>query len=295
MDDRPIFIGGLSQSGKTELRVALGAHPSIELTRHTAMWDRFYGRYGELGRARNLDRCLRAISNDRRVRALGPDLERIRREFREGPASYARLFGLIHRHHAERAGKPRWGEQLGFIERYADPIFGAFPSARIVHMIRDPRTRWRLDRGSRRRPGSLGWETARWLRSAELADRNRRRYGDRYRTVRYEAFAADPVSTLNDVCAFVEEICTPTVLDALASIRFDPPDGTRAFGSSLRARSTEDAFVERQARDALSAFGYASASTAFPPGEGAPHRPVDRAAMTAWRLLEGRGPVGARG
>ena len=61
MDERgPIFIGGLSQSGKTELRLALGAHPSIELTRHTDMWDRFYGRYGNLGRPRNLDRCLAA-------------------------------------------------------------------------------------------------------------------------------------------------------------------------------------------------------------------------------------------
>ena len=32
---RPIFIGGLSYSGKTPLRIMLSAHPNILLTRRT--------------------------------------------------------------------------------------------------------------------------------------------------------------------------------------------------------------------------------------------------------------------
>src|SRR5262249_54027556 len=153
----------------------------------------------------------------------------------------------------------------------------AFPSARMVHMIRDPRARWRLDRGSRRRPGSLGWETARWLRSAELADRNRRRDGGRDLTVRYEGLAADPPKTIRDRCAFVGEDCVPSVLHALATVRFDP----EGAGDGSPAAT----FVERQAHDALSAFGYGSAPTGAASSTRPAFRPIDRAAMTAWRLL----------
>ena len=61
---------------------------------------------------------------------LKADPKRIRREFWEGQASYARLFGLIHMQNAESNGKRRWGDELGLIERYADEIFAAFPRAR---------------------------------------------------------------------------------------------------------------------------------------------------------------------
>src|SRR5206468_10786363 len=115
------------------------AHPALELTRHTDLWGRCHERSGDLARTDNLDRCLAAMLADERARTLQPDAERIRREFLEGPRSYARLFGLFHQHHAERAGKRRWGERLAFVERYAAPIFEAFPTARMIHMIRDPR------------------------------------------------------------------------------------------------------------------------------------------------------------
>ena len=52
----PIFIGGLSFSGKTTLRLMLSSHPVIVLSRRTYMWQRFYGRYGDLRRPENLER-----------------------------------------------------------------------------------------------------------------------------------------------------------------------------------------------------------------------------------------------
>ena len=44
--ERPIFIGGLSFTGKTQLRAMLSAHPNILIARRTHLWDRFYKRYG---------------------------------------------------------------------------------------------------------------------------------------------------------------------------------------------------------------------------------------------------------
>ena len=40
----------------------------------------------------------------------------------QGQPTYACLFALFQQHYAERAGKPRWGDQSGLIERYADLI-----------------------------------------------------------------------------------------------------------------------------------------------------------------------------
>jgi hypothetical protein len=224
-DAGPIFIGGLSGSGKTQLRMALGAHPAISLTRRTRMWDRFYARFGDLRDPANLDRCLAAMLCDPGVQQLAPDERRVRRELAAGPPTYARLFALLHEHHAERAGRRRWGDQLGGIERFADPIFAAFPSARMVHMVRDPRRRSSTGGGRRgARTAKLGWETALWLRSVRLATRNQRRYPDGYLVVRYEALADRPAETVEAICSFIGERLLPPMVEVAHGLRFDTGD-----------------------------------------------------------------------
>ncbi len=291
-DRGPIFIGGLSHSGKTELRLVLSAHPELSLTRRTYMWDRFFGRFGDLDRDRNLDRCLATMLRDAGVRALEPDEDQLRQEFRQGPATYARLFALVHQHHAERLGKRRWGEQLGFVERFADPIFSAYPTARMIHMIRDPRDRETLA-ATGRKPGRVGWETARWLRSAELAERNRRRYGDGYRVVRYETFASRPVQTMRELCAFIDEVFLPGMEEVLATVSFDGPGATdperRPVRRAVQASTVDVAFVNRYARRQLPAFGYPVTEPALSPREHLAFllvdQPVNRAAMAAWHIV----------
>ena len=138
----PIFIGGLDNSGKTHLRLSLSAHPNIAMTRRSYMWTRAYNRYGDLSQKENFERCLKALLSRKDVRNLEPDTERIRREFWQGEPTYGRLFALIHEHYAERLGRSRWGEQEADIEHYADEILAAYPSARLIHMLRDPRNRY---------------------------------------------------------------------------------------------------------------------------------------------------------
>ena len=133
----PILLAGVAHSGKTLLRLALSSHPRLAFSRRTYMWTRFYNRYGDLREPRNFERCLAAMLAHKPTRALDPDPNRIRREFRQGEPTYARLFALFHEHYAERLGRSRWGDQLGFVERYADLIFAAYPDARMIHMVRD--------------------------------------------------------------------------------------------------------------------------------------------------------------
>ncbi|HEX6230470.1 MAG TPA: sulfotransferase [Actinomycetota bacterium] len=289
----PIFIGGLSHSGKTPVRTVLGAHPDLSMTRRTYLWDRHYRAFGDLADPRNLERCLSALLADPGVARLRPDPDRLRRELLEEPVTYARLFGLLHRHHAEREGKRRWGEQLGFVERFADPIFAGFPSARMIHMIRDPRSD--TGEGARGRFGAVGWRTARWLTSAELAERNLRRYAGRYRVVRYESLVAAPDETIRDLCAFLGEDYVPSMQRVLATIAFGTerpldatPDRGRGTGSAPAL-----AFVDRYAGRDLRAFDYAPVTEAWLSTRdrlsfALLERPLNRASMVAWRLLEGR-------
>ena len=213
MTQSPIFIGGLAHSGKTPMRLYLSRLPNLAFTRRTYMWNRFYNRYGDLSVPGNFERCLADMLKTKGIKALQPDIERIRREFGQGQRSYGRLFGLFHEQNAEREGKLRWGDQLGFVERFAEPIFAAYPQAKVIHMIRDPRDTHDVAIAlSRCRKGKLGWETARWLDSANLVHNNQSLYSDNYKVVRYETFRDNPEQTLCEVCEFLGEDFTPDLI-----------------------------------------------------------------------------------
>jgi hypothetical protein len=286
----PIFVGGLSGSGKTQLRMVLGAHPDISLTRRTRMWDRFYARFGDLRDPGNLERCLSTMLCDTGVQQLVPDERRVRRELADGPRTYARLFGLLHQHHAERSGKRRWGDQLGFIERFADPIFAAFPSARMVHMVRDPRRRPSTGGRALVRGAKLGWETAMWLRSAELATRNKRLHPDGYLVLCYEAFSTRPVDTTEAICSFIGERFLPPMADALRGLRLDECNGAPRPGSvTAELSATDAAFLDRYAGWEMARFGYPRTNPALTRRDrltfGVATWPLNRLSMAAWRSL----------
>jgi len=298
MENGPIFIGGLDRSGKTLLRRMLGQHPRLALTRRTYLWTRFYNRYGDLAQPENLERCLQAMLKQSAIQALQPDVERIRREFGQGPATYARLFELFHRHNAERLGKPRWGDQLGTVERFAEIIFAAYPEAKMIHMVRDPRDRYAaaLDdmlRGkTARRPGwKAGWSVARWQYSARLAERNRRSFPDRYLVLRYEALLQDPARTLTAVCQFLGETFDPCMLE-LENEPGETADEQEDASVGQRISVGEIAFAQLIAARDMRRLGYGMEPVRFSAGKAAAFAlvdlPLNLAGMMYWRFTERR-------
>jgi hypothetical protein len=268
MDGRPIFIGGLDRTGKTWLRLCLASHPNIAISRRTNLWTRFYGRYGDLSIPDNFERCLAGILAQKSMQTIQPDPARIRLEFRQGEPSYARLFAIIYRQYAESLGKSRWGDQLAFIEVRADRIFGAYPAAKMIHMLRDPRERYlECWHSKARRAGMAGRETARWLYSVRLARRNQRRYPQGYTVIYYESFISRREATLRQLCAFLEEEFFPEMLEMSAAQRFGndhpgsqerEPAGEDGARDDLSARLSPGlAFIQAFARRELLACGYA--------------------------------------
>jgi hypothetical protein len=274
----PLFIGGLAHSGKTPVRLVLDHSDEIVITRKSYLWLRYFNRLGDLGDPSDRAAALDTVLADPSVRRLMPDGARVRREFESGPHSYARLFGILHDHHAERAGRPRWGEQLGLVEAFADAIFDAFPAARIVHMIRDPRDRISAHGSSS--PGRTGWETAKWLYSARLARDNARRHPDRYCIVQYEHLVAEPRATMQAVCDFAGLSMNASMVDA-AEVIADR-------GHRKHVASTRRNFVEAQAATALTELGYATRPAGAGRFASSVGAPFERLGAVAFRTTKQR-------
>lgn len=271
MESKPVYIAGPERSGTSLIYALLGSHPDIAMTRRTNLWTHFYGQYGDLAQPENFERCLAMMLRYKRIVRLEPDPDRLRREFEQGERSYARLFALLGEHYAEQQGKPRWGDKSLNTERYAAPIFEAFPAARMIHMIRDPRdrfasaqTRWGRTRGG------VGAGTAMWLWSVALARRNRALYPDRYAILRYETLIFRPEETLREICNFIGETYSPLMLTMRDAQTFRDEGGNSSYGprqagiistSSVgRFRNVmsrrEIAYMERTAVQQMAAFGY---------------------------------------
>jgi len=301
-----VYIGGLDRSGKTTMAAYLASHPDIAIPAvGSNMWTYFYGRFGDLGRRRNFERCLAAMLCYKHVRFLEPDPARIRREFAAGPATYAHLFALFLRHFAERGGKARWGAQTGLIERYAEHLFAAYPGLRIVHMLRDPRDRYAasLARWPNGR-GRAGGATARWCYSLALAGRHAHRHPDAYLIVRFEDLVTDTEATLRRVCGFLHAPFTPEMLEMGGAPKLRSAlrgSGAGATGGALlspdhiggyrgQLRTPELAFMQLHAGRRMREYGYPPDPITLSPAGRLRFALVDwpdqMARMAAWRTVE---------
>jgi hypothetical protein len=305
MERGPIFIGGVERSGTSLLYALLASHPNIAMTRRTNLWPFFYKQYGNLAEPQNLDRLLTTWKTYRRVWVLHPDLEAIRKKFYKGETSYTRLFALLWGQIAARMDKPRWGDKSLNTERYADVIFRAYPGARILHIVRDPRDRfasalkrWKVIRGG------VGSGAGMWLDSVRIGYHNLRKYPNQYRFVRYESLASEPEKMMREICDFIGEKYTPEMLTMRGAENFRDEGGNSSFEQHtpgtistssvgryrkyLTPRSI--AFIQAAAGREMQSLDYALDDVSLPNRErllfAALDMPLNSARLNAWRLRE---------
>jgi hypothetical protein len=259
------------------------------------MWSRFYKRFGSLSNPANLERCLATMLAQKAIQELRPEPERIRREFSQGLQTYERLFELFYKQTLERTGKRRWGDQLGLVERFADVIFSAYPEAKMIHMIRDPRDRSGEDeykKSQTRR--QCGWLTARWLFSAHLARSNSEHYRNQYMVVRYEDLMRNTDRTLRKICDFLHEDYLDAMLEAFTAERRTDDDERTENHKDGRASDmkTQITFTQLFARRDLINFGYTIEPVALSASERIRFSMIDLpaslAGLLAWNLVDGR-------
>lgn len=267
----PIYIAGPDRSGTTLMYGLLASHPNLSMTRRSNMWRYFYDRYGDLSIDKNMDRCIEDMVRYRKMGHLHPDPKRIRAEFESGPRTYGRLFSIFHMQHARRSGKQRWGDKSLHNEHFADAIFSEFPTARVIHMVRDPRDRYAsVSHRHGQRISRVGGVSARWNRSVDAGLRNQRRFPDQYMFVRYEDLATSPEDTLLEVCSFIGEEFDERMLDLRGNPDVKASQSNSSFGDlGRRAISTraigrfrevlepeEIAFIQAVSKKGMHRFEY---------------------------------------
>lgn len=296
MSNGPVFIGGLDRSGKTYMRFMLASHPGFAVSKRTNLWSRFYKRFGDLGRDDNLDRCLRMLADHKHVRKLEIDFQRLRLDLEAGIRSYERLFALIHEQYAEKADKPRWGDQSELLEKYTAHILTAYPEAKFIHMLRDPRDRYEAILHKSQRKGGVGAATARWLYSATLAEGNQQAYPKRYKVIRYESMVTHPEKTMDSVCKFLEEEYSSAMIKMEDVPRFAQQDDeapspltTEYIGRYRKGLPAHEiVFIQKLCGHYMQMYDYPLEHIRFSMLENArfyiAHWPVNSVRMFGWRV-----------
>ena len=198
----PIFIGGLFKSGTTLLRTMIGQHSAIASGLETYWFDLDWDGPRDAAFEERVQRLAKfyAVSQQEMDSYLS------------APSAEGFL-DLLLSAFAQQQGKKRWAEKTPGNVLHMDRIVAAWPDAKIVHIIRDPRDVF----ASLRQAGK--WDSvdefiSRWslfLGTAEKTKQAGTIGPDCYLEIRYEDLVGRPEETMRCVIDFVGEPWEPAV------------------------------------------------------------------------------------
>jgi hypothetical protein len=239
-----IFIVGVSRSGTTLMRNILNQSDWIAISRENHFLGHLLGSEG----MRHKFRKFGDLQNDENVRPLvdflysgGSEksswlrrssshwrwitrridkevfLQRILASDRSERALFAVMMDLF----AERKGKAIKGEKTPAHFQYAETLLEWFPSAKIIHMMRDPRAIFISELRRRQKEAQsfpyrqlkrlpalmklyiLLQTTLTWRASARTASTNVAKYPGRYKVQRFEELVRQPQEQVPALCAYL--------------------------------------------------------------------------------------------
>lgn len=267
----PIFIGGCDRSGTTMLGSMLGAHseclciPEAHFVVDAIHWT------DEGTAAYDPALVRREIAAHSRFRLWGTSLQSDPRTPEPPDGSYPQLIeGVVRRYGEQHGASPGhfWVDQTPWNTRFAATLFGLFPRAKMIHIVRDGRavaaSILPLDWGPSRIDAAATWWSAQvaFGLGAEL------RWGsERVMRVRYEELLREPEPTLRALCAFVgleyepamalgTGLRVPEYTSREHALVGQPPEASRidAWRGHLTLRQVE--IFERVTGDFLECLGY---------------------------------------
>lgn len=290
METGPIFVVGSGRSGTSLLRAMLVAHPRIHLAQEAMFlpWTRRAWPWESVDT--RLDRWLASFS----FAWLGIGAERVRERF-PPPLTEERLadvYAWALDELASRHGKVRWGDKTPPNALYLRELFAAFPDARVILVVRDPRDT------------VLSLETAPFTSGSRLAllllghvmGRLVAPWRARLHTVRLEDLLNDPEATMRGVLSFVGEPWDDAILAHHERMPDDDPPYPWTGGAERPLRPYRPRWptemspawvriVERMAERAMTENGYPPAELPAEPTRGEMARAVLADVPEALRFL----------
>jgi hypothetical protein len=265
----PVFVVGMNGSGTSMLTESLGRHPDLyAFPGETRMIPHYIDRaprYGNLENDDNFQRLWKYVISS------APDLEVFNDHkplpmpdnWREFPRDLASILDAVFRQFAGRHGKKRWCEKSPNNSEHILRIAELFPDSKFVHIIRDGRdcAASTLRRQFRNPELSIN----RWRKVVADARAQGRTLEDRYLEVKYEELTNDPEYWMKQICAFLDLVFDPNVLQSAmpqSGQQESRPDGYvgRIEPNSQRFKKQFDAATIEQleliAGDMLNELGY---------------------------------------
>jgi hypothetical protein len=284
--DNPfLFACGVPRSGTTLLQRMLNSHPELAVAndshfipRALELTDKSLLNVAESGQPIPLtDELVNSIRRYHRFWRLGLSATNFE-AVREQATTYQQLVAGLYACHAKDSGKKLAGEKTPDYVRRLSLLNGLFPSAKLIHLVRDGRNvalsllQWATPRKG---PGRIEmWEEhpvavcALWWKWMVLESRRQAAEIDEAALIEisYEELVADPEKSMRDLCGFLDLKFSPQMTefhkgksktDSSLSAKkawLAPQSGLRNWAADMEPAELE--LFEALAGDALHAFGY---------------------------------------
>jgi len=301
-DSEPIFVVGAPRSGTTLLQLILDSHPDIAMNGEVHFFDQVLQLRAQIpdlcaaGAVEHFFAQLPRIDAFQYLPNLASQLGEVRaRLASDARPTYERFFLYMLEAPALAAGAKRCGEKTPENIRYLPDLTRILPTAKIVHIVRDPRDVVSSLLKMPWAPQGVVANALKW-KIDMLFMRDFKRDGGRVHELRYEDLLEHPEATLHALCEFIGVSWTHQMLQfhsiAHGRIKDEPwKRGTsRQLNESARGRWRQDLsagqvnVVEFVVRPFLEDYGYHPAGTAVRRRIALPYD----VGTDLWRYVRGR-------
>lgn len=270
----PVFIVGCSRSGTTLLQQMLNAHSRLAIAPETHFIRLYWGpsgRYGDLSSDIVFERLLGDIAASDEFAELGIERATFLSAARQTEQrSFPAVFGLLMELFARAKGADVMGEKTPAHVQHMVRLLDAFPGARFIHVVRDPRAVVNSRLRQSWSHNTAGDNALFWVEAVVAARRQAPRLGDGLATIPYEELVVRPEAVLRRLCAFLSVEWEPAMLEywkhhtQLVSVEREPwkagalqplqPELAERWRQELAAEDV--AAVETVAWPLMRRFGY---------------------------------------
>lgn len=219
MQTDPIFIIGTERSGSNLLRLMLNAHSAVAVPHPPHILNYFsplLKYYGDLAEPRRMKRLIKDVLAllDTHIYPWEIRIDPGIFQTDPPPVDLFGIFSRIYDEYLRGTGKRRWGNKSTFMIHHAGTVLDAYPNAKFLWLVRDPRAVAASSKKSVFSPFHP-YYTARLWRTQQieglklldsLSEKN-------IILVRYEDLVTDPESSLAGICAFIDEEYEPGMLE----------------------------------------------------------------------------------
>ncbi|HEX5691636.1 MAG TPA: sulfotransferase [Roseiflexaceae bacterium] len=214
--ETPIFIGGYPRSGTTLLTSLLDSHPDlIVYPRETQFFKQvlpLFRRDPALAldfviwdTAQSSWYATHLYDEGKGVGQFQALLRVVFTQLGSSPKALLQAIMLAHAQVTGQSHKRAWVEKTPHNELFASSIFGWFPNAKLIYIVRDPRATFASVRGFQKimhQPQTSALRfCAEWRASLQASRRNTLRFPSL--TVKYEDLVEAPEATIERICTFL--------------------------------------------------------------------------------------------